>query len=130
MGPTGGLVGCSIFRNLIQHFSKYLKLPSSHPESFKVKTKTKQNNIMNQNAKQLILTPIIPHYLTLLFITLKLTKVIDWSWWWVMSPMWILFGFILMIILAISVFLGTIVVVNVLIEKHNSTKHTKNRESE
>jgi len=106
------------------------KLPSSHPKSFKVKTKAKQNNIMNQNAKQLILTPIIPHYLTLLFITLKLTKVIDWSWWWVMSPMWILFGFILMIILAISVFLGTIVVVNVLIEKHNSTKHTKNRESE
>jgi hypothetical protein len=24
--------------------------------------------------------------LTLLFIGLKLTDVIDWSWWWVMSP--------------------------------------------
>lgn len=27
--------------------------------------------------------------LTLLFIALKLTEVIDWSWWWVLSPMWI-----------------------------------------
>lgn len=23
------------------------------------------------------------------FIILKLTKVIDWSWWWVLSPIWI-----------------------------------------
>jgi hypothetical protein len=22
------------------------------------------------------------------FITLKLTKVIDWSWWWVLAPLW------------------------------------------
>lgn len=27
--------------------------------------------------------------LTLLFIALKLTDVIDWSWWWVLSPVWI-----------------------------------------
>ena len=25
--------------------------------------------------------------LTVVFITLKLTGVIDWSWWWVLSPM-------------------------------------------
>lgn len=24
--------------------------------------------------------------LTIVFITLKLTKYIDWSWWWVLSP--------------------------------------------
>ncbi len=23
------------------------------------------------------------------FIILKLTKVIDWSWWWVLSPIWL-----------------------------------------
>lgn len=23
------------------------------------------------------------------FIVLKLTNVIDWSWWWVLSPLWI-----------------------------------------
>lgn len=27
--------------------------------------------------------------LTIAFIVLKLTGVIDWSWWWVLSPIWI-----------------------------------------
>ena len=27
--------------------------------------------------------------LTLAFVVLKLCKVIDWSWWWVASPVWI-----------------------------------------
>ena len=27
--------------------------------------------------------------LTILFIGLKLTHVINWSWWWVLSPIWI-----------------------------------------
>ena len=25
----------------------------------------------------------------IIFIVLKLTDVIDWSWWWVLSPFWI-----------------------------------------
>lgn len=33
--------------------------------------------------------------LTLLFIALKLTKVIAWSWWWVLSPIWISFGLVI-----------------------------------
>ena len=27
--------------------------------------------------------------LTIVFIVLKLTGYIDWSWWWVLSPIWI-----------------------------------------
>ena len=27
--------------------------------------------------------------LTLIFLALKLTDNIDWSWWWVFSPLWI-----------------------------------------
>jgi len=27
--------------------------------------------------------------LTIVFIILKLTDVIGWSWWWVLSPLWI-----------------------------------------
>lgn len=27
--------------------------------------------------------------LTIVFITLKLIGKIDWSWWWVLSPLWI-----------------------------------------
>lgn len=34
--------------------------------------------------------------LTIVFIVLKLLDKIDWSWWWVLSPMWI--GFVLLIL--------------------------------
>lgn len=27
--------------------------------------------------------------LTILFISLKLASVINWSWWWVLAPMWL-----------------------------------------
>jgi hypothetical protein len=36
--------------------------------------------------------------LTVLFIGLKLGKVIDWSWWWVLSPMWISAAFAAVVI--------------------------------
>lgn len=32
--------------------------------------------------------------LGLMFIGLKLTGHIDWSWWWVLSPIWIPFVFV------------------------------------
>lgn len=31
--------------------------------------------------------------LTVVFITLKLTHFIAWSWWWVLSPLWL--GFVI-----------------------------------
>lgn len=31
--------------------------------------------------------------LGIVFIVLKLTKVIAWSWWWVLAPFWILLTF-------------------------------------
>lgn len=37
--------------------------------------------------------------LTIVFITLKLTKYIDWSWWWVLSPSLISIGIVLIILL-------------------------------
>ena len=27
--------------------------------------------------------------LTVVFVVLKLCHVIDWSWWWILSPLWI-----------------------------------------
>lgn len=33
--------------------------------------------------------------LTVAFIVLKLCGVIDWSWWKVLSPLWIIFGLVL-----------------------------------
>ena len=41
--------------------------------------------------------------LTIAFIVLKLTEVIDWSWWWVLSPIWISLCFGLLIIAVIGV---------------------------
>lgn len=42
--------------------------------------------------------------LQIVFITLKLTKVISWSWWWVLAPMWS--------VLAISCVFGIVVAHN------------------
>ena len=43
--------------------------------------------------------------LQIVFITLKLLNVIEWSWWWVLSPTWIsvtLFVFLVVIFLAVA----------------------------
>lgn len=48
--------------------------------------------------------------LTLLFVALKLTHVIDWSWWWVLAPYWIPVGFGLVFFLGCMLFwLGVVV---------------------
>jgi ABC-type antimicrobial peptide transport system permease subunit len=45
--------------------------------------------------------------LTILFIGLKLTAFINWSWWWVLSPLWISAGFgIIVLVIALAVFLA------------------------
>lgn len=36
--------------------------------------------------------------LTIVFIVLKLTNVINWSWWWVLSPIWITLAIVLIIL--------------------------------
>jgi hypothetical protein len=46
--------------------------------------------------------------LTVLFVGLKLTSHIDWSWWWVLSPLWV--G--LVAALAVTL-LGSVVVASV-----------------
>jgi hypothetical protein len=33
-----------------------------------------------------------------IFLVLKLTGSIDWSWWWVTSPLWIPFALILLVL--------------------------------
>lgn len=40
--------------------------------------------------------------LTIVFITLKLTGVIAWSWWWVLSPIWITTAIVLAILLFVA----------------------------
>lgn len=40
--------------------------------------------------------PLIQNLL-ILFIVLKLTDNIEWSWWWVLSPLWIPFSILFVI---------------------------------
>lgn len=43
--------------------------------------------------------------LTLVFVVLKLTHFINWSWWWVLVPLWGPIAFVLGILGAILIFL-------------------------
>jgi len=38
-------------------------------------------------------------WMFLIFLTLKLTGYITWSWWWVTAPLWIPFGVVIGILL-------------------------------
>lgn len=50
----------------------------------------------------------LPMLLTIIFLILKLTGAIAWSWWWVFSPLLIVGGFGLLIIIAAILFSGTV----------------------
>lgn len=43
--------------------------------------------------------------LTIVFVTLKLLGKIDWSWWWVLSPVWIFTLIFISIFALIELFL-------------------------
>jgi hypothetical protein len=46
----------------------------------------------------------LPTILLIIFIVLKLTNLITWSWLWVLSPLWITFGIWIAIILLFVIF--------------------------
>jgi hypothetical protein len=50
--------------------------------------------------------------LTVLFVGLKLTHHIDWSWWWVLSPLWISTGIFVGVILILAIIAGLIAAFN------------------
>lgn len=41
--------------------------------------------------------------LFLIFMVLKLTNVIDWSWWWVTAPLWIPFILAVIVLTVIKI---------------------------
>ena len=48
----------------------------------------------------------LPTILTVIFVVLKLVGVIDWSWWWVLSPLWISFLISMALIIILSILVG------------------------
>ena len=54
--------------------------------------------------------PLLLGLLTLIFVLLKLTHVISWSWWWVLSPVIVPVGFVLLIfVLTLIVYISMMV---------------------
>ena len=58
---------------------------------------------MNNNNKVVVHSPICM-ILFIVFLVLKLTNVINWSWWWVTAPLWIpsaiIIGIALLVVVA------------------------------
>ena len=43
---------------------------------------------LDRNNKEVTVNLNYPFILFLVFLVLKLTEVITWSWWWVTAPLW------------------------------------------
>jgi len=50
--------------------------------------------------------------LGVVFVTLKLCGVIDWSWWWVTAPFWGGLAFLLAIVAFLGLFLGVCILLD------------------
>lgn len=42
--------------------------------------------------------------LTIVFIVLRLTDVIDWEWWWVLAPLWVPLAICLLIMVIAAIY--------------------------
>jgi hypothetical protein len=42
--------------------------------------------------------------LLIVFLVLKLTHNIDWSWWWVLSPLWIPIAMVILFTILLKIF--------------------------
>lgn len=55
--------------------------------------------------------------LAIVFIALKLMGYIAWSWWWVLSPLWLPLVIILSILLVIGLVMGLVFLCALMMEK-------------
>ena len=56
--------------------------------------------------EKVVVSPAGPGLCSMMFIAflvLKLTKVIDWSWWWITAPLWIPAALFLVLVLGLAV---------------------------
>ena len=57
----------------------------------------------NNNNSAVTVSFPISGLLTVAFVVLKLCHVIDWSWWWVLSPAWIPIAIVLVITIIVGI---------------------------
>ena len=67
-------------------------------ENYLSAKRNRRNNMENSDSFPFL------GILTLIFITLKLTGYITWSWWWVLSPVWISFSFMFVFVFVFTIF--------------------------
>ena len=65
---------------------------------------------MNNNNKVVVYSPSCM-ILFIVFLVLKLTNVINWSWLWVTAPLWIPVSIALVLLLIAIVILGIIAII-------------------
>lgn len=67
-------------------------------------TYTFGNNNNNNNEQKPIKNGLtFCDLLTIVFVVLKLCGVIDWSWWWILSPILIPWGLIIILLLILGI---------------------------
>jgi hypothetical protein len=73
--------------------------------SLNLALKKSKGNIMSESTNVSVNFPFLG-ILTLIFITLKLTGFIAWSWLWVLSPLWIPVAIVLLIAIIFGIFVA------------------------
>ena len=63
---------------------------------------------MNKNKINTKFSGLLTTLLTVLFVGLKLTNHIDWSWWWVLAPLWISLSLMLLVIIILIILYSAI----------------------
>ena len=58
---------------------------------------------MKENVKIGCGTISLPNAVFIVFLILKLTGTIDWSWWWITSPLWIGVMFVIVVTIVITI---------------------------
>ena len=78
----------------------------SSPTSNKTRYEREVNKKMTKNTHYDLTGGVgFTGLLTLTFIILKLTGTISWSWWWILSPLWISLCVILLVLFIVALWL-------------------------
>ena len=65
--------------------------------------KKERNNIMNDNKTNINSGIGFAGLLTIVFIVLKLMGIINWSWLWVLSPIWIPWALVIVVAVILAI---------------------------
>lgn len=67
---------------------------------------------MADNKQNVTVSFPLAGLLTVAFVVLKLCHVIDWSWWWVLAPIWIPVAIVLIIAIIVGLMVNQVGGVN------------------